>query len=171
VEVYYKEGFEEGVYRKGPYRQWVGYTDPRESSTGVGEGLREGPVEGLQGEGNTDREENWEGSTDGGGSFIGPQESWEGPREGESLAEGLQGEEREGIDRKESWEGLTDEEGSSTGSQDGWGGFPGENEAWEGLREGVTSESTGNKGLAGASGAWEGPREERGSSTGVGEAL
>jgi hypothetical protein len=79
-------------------------------------------------------------------------EGWErftGVGEGlrESLAEGLQGEERDDIDREESWEGLTDEEGSSTGSQDGWGGFPGENEAWEG------------------------PREEKGSSTGVGEGL
>jgi hypothetical protein len=80
----------------------------------VREGLRESPAEGLQGEGNTDWEENWEGSTDGGGSFIGPQESWEGPREGESLAEGLREEERDNIYWEESWEGLTDEEGSST---------------------------------------------------------
>jgi hypothetical protein len=72
-ESYYKEAFKEGVYREGPYRQWVGYTDPRESSTGVGESLRE----------------SWEGSTDGGGSCIGPQEGWEGPREGESLQGGV----------------------------------------------------------------------------------
>jgi hypothetical protein len=43
--------------------------------------------------------------------------------------------------------------GSFTGPQDGWGGgggFPGENEAWEG----VMGESMGGKGLAGASEAW-----------------
>jgi hypothetical protein len=55
-----------------------------------------------------------------------------------------------------------DEEGSSTGLQDGWGGFPGENKAWEGLREGGS--------FAGASEAWEGSQEERESSIGRSEA-
>jgi hypothetical protein len=79
-------------YCEGPYRQWVGYTVPRESSTGVGEGL---------------------------GGFA---DTGEGLRAEESLAEGSQGEGSLGegdTDQEESWEGLTDEEGSSTGLQDG----------------------------------------------------
>ncbi|KAH8790730.1 hypothetical protein BGZ57DRAFT_1000863 [Hyaloscypha finlandica] len=79
-------------YCEGPYRQWVGYTDPRESSTGVGEGLRESLTKGP-------RED---------GSLQG------GVRIEESLVEGSQGEEGD-TDQEESWEGLTDEEGSSTG--------------------------------------------------------
>jgi hypothetical protein len=161
-------------YCEGPYRQWVGYTDPRESSTGVGESLRESLVEGSRGEeGDTDQEESWEGSTDGGGSYIGPQEGWEGPREGESLQGGVRMDEglAEGSQGEESCGGLTDEEGSSTGVQDGWGGFPGENEAWEGstgeneAREGLREERESS---TGGSEAWEGPQEEREGSTGKG---
>ena len=100
------ESFRKGEeYCEGPYRQWVGYTDPRESSTGVGES--------LQGEerGDTGREESWEGLTDEEGSSTGLQDGWGGfPGENEA------------------WEGVT---GESTGDK----GPTGASEAWEGLQE------------------------------------
>jgi hypothetical protein len=161
----YIESFQKGEeYREGPYRQWVGYTDPRETSTGVGES--------LQGEerGNTGREESWEGLTDeegsstglqdGWGGFPGENEVWEGPREGGSFAsasEAWEGSREEGegfAGRIEAWEGSREEgEGSASG-----------NKAWEGSRkerESFAGESTGGKGLAGESEAWKGPQEIR----------
>ena len=111
------KSFEEGVYRKGPYRQWVGYTDPREEgegSTGVVEsdtgtsGAWERESDGWEevtreGEGS----EGWEESlTDGGDGWGGfPGEGEEG-RDGEKV-----------TDREESWEGFTGKEESSTDPQ------------------------------------------------------
>jgi hypothetical protein len=139
------ESFRKGEeYCEGPYRQWVGYTDLRESSTGVGES--------LQGEerGDTGREESWEGLTDEEGSSTGLQDGWGGvPGENEAW-EGVTGESTGGkglASASEAWEGSREERE----------GFAGRSEAWEG----VTGESTGSKGPTGASEAWEGLQEIR----------
>ena len=66
------ESFQKGEeYCEGPYRQWVGYTDPREGSIGVSEAWN-GPREG--GEGSADNSEGWEGSIDEGESFTDRQD-------------------------------------------------------------------------------------------------
>jgi hypothetical protein len=53
------KGFQKGEeYCEGPYRQWVGYTDPREGSTGNSEAWN-GPQGGV--EGSTDESEGWDG--------------------------------------------------------------------------------------------------------------
>ena len=132
-----------GEYCEGPYRQWVGYTVPRES-------LREG----SQGE------EGWEGLTDEEGSSTGLQDGWGGfPGENEAR--------ESSMGRSEAWEGLREERESSIGRSDAWEGSTGEDEAREGPqeeREGSAVEGTGGRGLTGASEAWEGPRESRESS-------
>jgi len=112
-------------YCEGPYRQWVGYTDPREES------WREESWE----EGVIDQEEDWNSPQ---GDSTGVSEAGNGPREVST------GPQEESI-QEESWEDSTDEGESFTDWQDGWGGFPGESEAWDGPREG----STGPTGLTG----------------------
>ena len=114
------ESFQKGEeYCEGPYRQWVGYTDPREGSIGVSEAWN-GPREG--GEGSADNSEGWEGSKDGGESFTGESEAWDGPQgEVESstgIQEGSTGPQEEST-REESWEGSTDGGESFTDRQDG----------------------------------------------------
>jgi hypothetical protein len=97
-ELDYEEGFEEGVYRVGPYRQWVGYTDPREES------IREE-------ERAADREESWEGEGEEGRDrerFADREESWEG----------FTGERESFTSLQESWEGSTDREESFTSLQE-----------------------------------------------------
>jgi hypothetical protein len=107
-------------YCEGPYRQWVGYTDPRESSTGVGESLPEDFIEGRessQGEG-SQGEEGWEGLTDEEGSSAGLQDGWGGfPGENEA------------------WEGSTGENEAREGPREGRKGSTGRSEAWEGPQE------------------------------------
>jgi hypothetical protein len=61
---YYKEGFEEGVYRDGLYQLWTGYTDLRESSTGMGESLGGSGDTGERLREGSKGEESWEGLTD-----------------------------------------------------------------------------------------------------------
>jgi len=66
------ESFRKGEeYCEGPYRQWVGYTDPREGSIGNSEAWN-GPQRGV--EGSADESESWEGSIDGGESFTDRQD-------------------------------------------------------------------------------------------------
>jgi hypothetical protein len=98
-----------GKYCEGPYRQWVGYTDPREGSTGVREGLRaeESLAEGLQ------EEESWECLTDEEGSSTGLQDGW-GGFPGESEAWDSPRGEREGsAGGSEAWEGPRESRESS----------------------------------------------------------
>jgi hypothetical protein len=116
-ESYYRKGFEEGVYREGPYRQWAGYTDPR-GSTGVGESLREG----SQGE------ESWEGLTDEEGSSTGLQDGWGGFPGENGAWEGSTG-------GSEAWEGPREEREGSTGEGTGSKGLTGASGAWEHPRE------------------------------------
>ena len=108
------ESFRKGKeYREGLYRQWAGYTDPRESSTGVGEGST-GP-----------QEESWKGLTDGGESFTDPQDGWGGytaSQEGPTSVD-------------ESWEEVT-------GVGDGWDSLQKAKEGYEsspGLADGEVS--------------------------------
>jgi hypothetical protein len=80
-------------YYEGPYRQWVGYSDPWEvsiSASDAWDGLqgeseaREGLQRGSEGWSSLQREredsmgesEAWEGSTDGGESFTDRQDGW-----------------------------------------------------------------------------------------------
>jgi hypothetical protein len=68
------ESFQKGEeYCEGPYRQWVGYTDLREGSTGASKAW-----DGLQREqeDSAGESEGWEGSMDGGESFIDRQDGW-----------------------------------------------------------------------------------------------
>jgi hypothetical protein len=93
------ESFKRGEeYREGPYRQWGGYTDPREEGPGEGEGFidREGNSGGLaERERFTDREGSWEEG------FIGREESQEGFTDREGSWEGL-AEREEGVIGRES---------------------------------------------------------------------
>jgi hypothetical protein len=117
-------------YCEGPYRQWVGYTYPRESSTGVGESLREGFIEGREsfressrGEG-SQGEESWEGLTDEEGSSTGLQDGWGGfPGENEAR--------ESSIGRSEAWEGPQEERESSAGASEAWEGPQESQETWE----------------------------------------
>ncbi|KAH8775016.1 hypothetical protein F5882DRAFT_164682 [Hyaloscypha sp. PMI_1271] len=117
-----------GEYCEGPYRQWVGYTDPRESSTGVGEGLREG----SQGE------ESWEGLTDEEGSSTGLQDGWGGfPGENEARESSIGGSDAwEGsTGENEAREGPQEEREGSAGEGTGGMGLTGASGAWEHPRE------------------------------------
>jgi hypothetical protein len=84
------DSFEEGVYRKGPYRQWVGYTDPREEGwegvTGAGEaweGESNGEGEESEGEGSlADGQDGW-------GEFLGEREGSAGSQEGRESSTGV----------------------------------------------------------------------------------
>jgi hypothetical protein len=97
-------------YCEGPYRQWVGYTYPRESSTGVGESLREGFIEGRE-----SFRESWEGLTDEEGSSTGLQDGCGGfPGENEAR--------ESSIGRSEAWEGPQEERESSAGASEAWEG-------------------------------------------------